>query len=259
MGTLVPGCKVAGIISIEDFIKWMADGSRESTVGERMTHDVKTVYDDEPLVQAVSRMEKYGFGRFPILDRSSGKLLGILTKGNIVKGLLQKLSIEFHEEEIHRYRASHIFEDIISDRTTLMFRYSVKERDFKRAGSGASRLKKTLMRLGVDPHILRRIAIIAYEAEMNIVIYTDGGEILAKVEQGKIVVEATDTGPGIPDVEAALKPGFSTAPDWVRELGFGAGMGLVNIRECADEMNLSSVVGKGTMLVAKILAEVKPT
>ena len=88
---------------------------------------------------------------------------------------------------------------------------------------------------------------------MNIVIFTDGGELLAKVEPGLITIEAKDDGPGITDVELALTPGYSTAADWVRELGFGAGMGLCNIKECADEMNLDSTVGKGTRLKARIV------
>ena len=87
-----------------------------------------------------------------------------------------------------------------------------------------------------------------YEAEINLASYTTGGEIRAQVEKWGITVEAVDSGPGIPDVEQAMQPGYSTAPEWVRELGFGAGMGLVNIKKCADEMNLKSAVPDGTHL-----------
>lgn len=252
--------KLVGIISIEDFINWLAEGAHKTTIGERMTREVETVCQNEPLVNVVKKLEaRGGFGRFPVIERATGQLVGVVTKGDIIAGLLNKLEIEVDEEEVRRYRASHIFEDIIADRTTLMFQYSVAGNDFEKAGSGATRLKKTLGRLGVDPRVLRRIAIIAYEAEMNIVIYTDGGEILAKVEPGIITIVAQDTGPGIPDVAAALTPGFSTASEQIRELGFGAGMGLPNIKECADRMNLNSTVGKGTRLEAKISAEVTPT
>jgi anti-sigma regulatory factor (Ser/Thr protein kinase) len=113
-------------------------------------------------------------------------------------------------------------------------------------------LKRTLSRLEIHPHVVRRAAIIAYEAEMNIVIYTDGGELIAKVEPGQITIEAKDSGPGIPDLQLALTPGYSTAAEWVRELGFGAGVGLCNIKQCADETNLDSAVGKGTRLEARI-------
>ncbi len=245
--------RLVGIISIEDFINWLANGPPKATVGERMTQSsVITVYDDEPLVQVVSTLDRYGFGRLPVIRREQKKLVGIVTRGDIMEGLLHKLEIGYHEEEIRRYRASHIFEDIIADRTTLTFQYQVEGKDFKKAGSGATSLKKTLSRLGIHPQVLRRAAIIAYEAEINIVIYTDGGELVAKVGPGLITIEAKDNGPGIPDVEQALTPGYSTAEEWVRELGFGAGMGLCNIKACADEMDLDSVVGKGTRLEARI-------
>jgi anti-sigma regulatory factor (Ser/Thr protein kinase) len=92
------------------------------------------------------------------------------------------------------------------------------------------------------------VSIATYEAEMNIVVFTDGGQIIAKVTPEEITVEAVDQGPGIEDIEQAMKPGFSTAPDWVRELGFGAGMGLPNIKKCTDDMYLNSTIGKGTRL-----------
>ncbi len=244
--------ELVGIISIEDFINWLASGPRKAKVHERMTLDVMTIYDDEPLVQVMNKLNRYGYGRLPVIQRDREKLVGVVTKGDIVAGLLNKLEVGYQEEEIHRYRASHIFEDIIADRTTLVFRYRVVGQDFREAGSGATRLKKTLSRLGIHPRIRRRAAIVAYEAEMNIVIYTDGGELMAKVESDLITIEAKDNGPGIADVQLALTPGYSTAADWVRELGFGAGMGLCNIKKCANEINLESVVGKGTRLEAKI-------
>jgi anti-sigma regulatory factor (Ser/Thr protein kinase) len=87
-----------------------------------------------------------------------------------------------------------------------------------------------------------------YEAEINIVVYSDGGEIVAEVRPDRIKIEALDKGHGIPDIEQAMQPGWSTAPEWVREMGFGAGMGLPNIKSCADVMKLESTVGVGTHL-----------
>ena len=121
-------------------------------------------------------------------------------------------------------------------------------KDFKRAGEGSSRLKRTLGRLGIPPAIVRRVAIASYEAEMNLVIFTDGGRISVRVGRRRVRVEIEDSGPGIADVEQALKPGFSTAADWVRELGFGAGMGLPNIKKMSDEFDIDSEEGKGTLL-----------
>jgi anti-sigma regulatory factor (Ser/Thr protein kinase) len=166
--------------------------------------------------------------------------------------MLRRLEVDYHEEEIHRYRASHIFEDIVSDEVALVFGYQVIARDFARAGEASSGLKRTLSRLGIDPQIIRRVAVATYEAEINIVVYTRGGEIVAEVRPDRIRIAAVDKGPGIPDVEQAMKPGFSTAPEWVREMGFGAGMGLPNIKACADKMDLKSTVGVGTQLTILI-------
>ena len=241
--------KLVGIISVEDLIKALADGEMEATVGEKMSRDLKTLYADEPLVGAVNHFSRYGFGRFPIVDRA-GALVGLLTGGDIIRGLLRKLEVEYQEEEIRRYRASHLFEDIVADQATLVFRYDVAGQDFARAGEAASKLKRTLGRLGIDPRIIRRVVIAAYEAEMNIVVFAAGGELVAEVRPGRIKIETFDDGPGIPDTEAAMQPGFSTAPEWVREMGFGAGMGLSNIQNCSDEMKLESTVGVGTCLQA---------
>ena len=244
---VVESGRMVGIISIEDLIKALAAGELKATVGEKMTPNPAVLYADEPLIHAVSKFSRLGYGRFPVVDRE-GKLVGIIVQGDIVRALLQQLEVEYHEEEIHRYRASHIFEDIIADQITLVFRYRVAGGDFDRAGEASSKLKQTLTRLGIDPRAVRRVAIASYEAEMNIVIYAEEGEITAEVSPDRIRITAADKGPGIPDIEKAMEPGFSTAPEWVRELGFGAGMGLPNIQNCADEMKLESEVGVGTRL-----------
>jgi len=239
--------RMIGIVSIEDLIKALAAGELNATVGEKMTPNPVTLYADEPLVHAVSKFSELRFGRFPVINRA-GELVGIITQGDIARAMLRRLEVDYHEEEIHRYRASHIFEDIIADEIALVFGYRVAARDFERAGEASSGLKRTLSRLGIHPRVIRRVAVATYEAEMNIVIYTDGGEIVAEVRPGRIRIEALDKGPGIPDIEQAMQPGFSTAPEWVREMGFGAGMGLPNIQASADEMKLESTVGVGTHL-----------
>jgi anti-sigma regulatory factor (Ser/Thr protein kinase) len=101
---------------------------------------------------------------------------------------------------------------------------------------------------GRNRKVIRRAAVATYEAEMNIVIFTDGGEIIAEVRPDRIRIEFLDKGMGIPDIEQAMQPGFSTAPPWVQEMGFGAGMGLPNIQTCSDEMELESEMGVGTHL-----------
>ena len=243
---------LVGLISIEDFIKWLAEGGKKCMIKDRMSTDIKLLYEDEPLTHAVSKLEQTDFGRFPVIDRNTGKLRGIITKGDIIETLLHKLEISYHEEEIQRYRASHIFEDIVGEKVALTFQSYVKGKDFNLAGQASSGLKKTLERLGIHPLIVRRAAIASYEAEMNLVIYTDGGTITVAVQVDKIRIDVQDSGPGIADIQKAMQPGYSTAPHWVRELGFGAGMGLVNIKKCADKMSITSKVGKGTNLKIRI-------
>jgi CBS domain-containing protein len=248
---VVENGKMVGIVSIEDLIKALAAGELDAKVGEKMFPHPVTLYADEPLVHAVSRFSQFRFGRFPVINRS-GELVGIITYGDIVRAMLKRLEVDYHEEEIHRYRASHIFEDILADEVALVFGYRVAAGDFSRAGEASSGLKKTLSRLGIRPDVIRRVAVATYEAEINIVVYTDGGEIVAEVRPDRIKIEALDKGPGIPDIEQAMQPGFSTAPEWVREMGFGAGMGLPNIKACADRMDLKSTVGVGTHLTILI-------
>lgn len=242
------GDKLVGIISIEDLIGSLLKGAISEKVKDKMAKKVLTIYSDAPLIHAISKFKRYGFGRFPVIDRETKRLIGILTKGDIIECLLKKLEIDYHEEEIHKYRASHIFKDIISNQSTLSLRYYVEGSNFKKAGEQSSKLKRNLLRLGFAPDIIRRVTIASYEAEMNLVIFTSGGELVAKIEPEKITVTAIDKGPGIPDIKLVMQPGYSTAPDWVRELGFGAGMGLPNIKNCSDEMDLKSEVGKGTKL-----------
>ncbi|MBL7137461.1 MAG: CBS domain-containing protein [Bacteroidales bacterium] len=246
---VVEGDRLVGIVTIEDFIICLLGGGGiDEKVENRMTKNVGTVYSDEPIVQVVGKFERDGYGRFPVVDRDTKKLVGIITKGDIIEGLLKKLEIDYHEEEIHKYRASHIFEDVISDNSTLILKYRIKGGEFKKAGEQTSKLRKNLLRLGFLPETVRRVAIATFEAEMNIVIFTPEGELVAKIQPDKITVNAIDSGPGISDVKKAMSQGYSTAPDWVREMGFGAGMGLPNIKNYSDEMTLKSKVNEGTNL-----------
>jgi anti-sigma regulatory factor (Ser/Thr protein kinase) len=237
---------MTGIISLDNFIASIVNGRMDGIVSDHMTVDVVSLYPDEPLIHAISKFERLGYGRFPVLNRNTKKLVGILTKGDIIKCLLKKLETNYHEEEIHKYRASHIFEDIKSDQTSLILRHHITGGNHKHAGEQSGYLKTNLLRLGIPSQIVRRIVIASCEAEMNIIIFTEGGEITACVEEEKITLNAIDHGPGISDLEKAMQPGFSTAPDWVREMGFGAGMGLPNMKNCSDEMRVDTTPEKGT-------------
>lgn len=131
---------------------------------------------------------------------------------------------------------------------TIKLSYQIEKDDFTRAGQASSSIKKVLKQLGIDAQILRRIAITTYEAEMNIIIHSEGGFIEVNIDPEKVNIIAEDRGPGIENIELAMKAGYSTASDKIRELGFGAGMGLPNIKRCSDEFQIESTVGKCTRL-----------
>lgn len=118
--------------------------------------------------------------------------------------------------------------------------------DFTKAGTASSELKSILSNLGISQDIVRRAAIATFEGEMNVIIHALAGVMYYQVSQDLIRVVFEDMGPGIPDINKAMEEGYSTAPDWVREMGWGAGMGLPNMKKNADELRIDSVVGEGT-------------
>ena len=244
--------QLVGIVSIEDLIRCLQSNDLSSPVSKYMSTKLLTTRSTDPVIEALKLFVSSHYGRLPVLDEQ-GQLAGIITKGDITSGILKALQHDYQEEEIRRYRASHLFEDIVSDRSSLILRYNIKQGDFIHGGSASSAIKKALLRLGASPQIARRTSIAIYEAEMNLIIHTtQGGIIRVEIEPQQISINITDEGPGIEDVELAMRPGFSTATETVRELGFGAGMGLVNIQRCVDSMRLESVYGKGTNLRLKI-------
>jgi serine/threonine-protein kinase RsbT len=121
-------------------------------------------------------------------------------------------------------------------------------KDFTNAGTASSNLKGILEKRGVPPNIVRRACIAAFEAEMNLIIYAVAGMMRYRISSDMINVVLQDMGPGIEDIGLAMKEGYSTAPDYIREMGFGSGMGLPNIKKNTDKMNINSVVGEGTTL-----------
>lgn len=244
--------KLAGILSIEDLIRCLKNADLKAKVTDYMTPKPYTVIDSDPIIEALKSFVSWRVGRLPVVNRS-GALVGMLTKGDITRGLLHALQRSYQIEEVRRYRASHLFEDIESERTSLILRYTIHQGDFEHGGNASSKIKKALTRMGATPQIARRCGIAIYEAEMNLVIHTtNGGIIRVEIEPHQISIDIFDYGPGIKDIDLAMKPGYSTATDYVREMGFGAGMGLVNIARCVDVMKLESVVGKGTRLRMKI-------
>ena len=137
--------------------------------------------------------------------------------------------------------------------TEVDFSFHTEGGDFLRAGDAASRIKKILKQLNIDHQLIKRITVALYEAEVNIVAHAFRGTINVNIDADKIYINLTDEGPGIPDISLAMKEGYSTASDKVREMGFGAGMGLANIKKNADILNIQSKVGVGTTVEITIL------
>jgi CBS domain-containing protein/anti-sigma regulatory factor (Ser/Thr protein kinase) len=249
---VLDGDQLVGLISLEDLFRALRRGNSHALVREYMTTSLVTVHAYEPVVKALEVFARTHFGRLPVVNEA-GKLIGMLTKGDITSGTLKALQSDYQAEEVRRYRASHLFEDIVSDRTSLVLRYRIKPRDYTHGGAASSNIKRALLRLGAHAQLARRCGIAIYEAEMNLIIHTtNGGVIRIQIEPNQILMSTNDDGPGIPDVALARKAGWSTATEEVREMGFGAGMGLKNIERCVDELTIESTVGKGTRVDMKI-------
>ncbi|MBQ6706904.1 MAG: anti-sigma regulatory factor [Clostridia bacterium] len=134
----------------------------------------------------------------------------------------------------------------------LTFRFDVDGENFTSAGQASVQIKKNLRQLGLPPEIIRRVSIAMYEGEINMVIHAGGGNAEVRVAEDFIEIELVDHGPGIADIEQAMQAGFSTAPDNIRSLGFGAGMGLPNMKRYTDSMDIQSKVGDGTRIVMRV-------
>jgi anti-sigma regulatory factor (Ser/Thr protein kinase) len=241
--------QLVGIVSIQDLINALGACKIEQSVSDWMTHKVEALHPQERIVSAIQKLHHTDYGRFPVVDSATGKLAGILTQGDIIKGTLKQLDVDYRRRERQEVTIRHFFSEVLSEETHIVLRYTVKARDMEHGGKASSQVKRSLAKLGIPPQVLRRVAIATYEAEMNLILHTtNGGQIEADIRPGQICIDVYDQGPGIPDVKRAMQPGFSTASDWIRELGFGAGMGLSNIKNCADEMSLESQVGQGTHL-----------
>ena len=134
----------------------------------------------------------------------------------------------------------------------LSFRFNVDGDDFTSAGQASVQVKKDLRRLGIDAEIIRRVSIAMYEGEINMVIHAGGGVAEVRVTEEAIEIILADQGPGIADIEQAMQAGWSTAPDAIRSLGFGAGMGLPNMKRYTDYMDIQSTVGVGTTVIMRV-------
>jgi CBS domain-containing protein/anti-sigma regulatory factor (Ser/Thr protein kinase) len=241
-----------GLVSIEDIINALDQGHVNDPAERWMTRNIVTLRDHFSLVRAVAEFDRHGFGRFPVVN-SSGALVGVLTRGDITACLMQKL--EKRAEEAAAREAA-LFSGQTSDleqTKSVVVQTEVKSGDYDNAGKISQHMRQILRARGVDPVIRRRAAIIAYEAEMNMIIHSIGGDLSVAISPGKVIIEAVDRGPGIENVDLAMQEGWSTAGPLARELGFGAGMGLPNIKKCSDQFEIHSEMSVGTRLHCEVL------
>lgn len=138
------------------------------------------------------------------------------------------------------------------EKNLITLHFDVDGENFMAAGEASSEVKKMLLKLGISSNIIRKVAISMYEGEINMVIHANGGKADIYIYDEYIEIVMTDKGPGIPDIDLAMKAGYSTAPDNIRALGFGAGMGLPNMQKYTDEMDIKTEIGKGTTITMKI-------
>ena len=135
---------------------------------------------------------------------------------------------------------------------TIKLEYTVSGEDFTRAGEASSDLKNMLKQLGVSPDVVRKVSIAMYEGEINMVIHANGGIITVYISPTEVTMILNDSGPGIPDIDKAMQAGYSTAPDNIRSLGFGAGMGLPNMKKYSDDMKIETKLGVGTTVTMTV-------
>lgn len=245
--------KIIGIISIEDIIKSLENGTLYEKVYNHMTSNVVCLSNGMTLQDVIKQFERYKFGRFPVVD-SENRLVGIVTKNDILAAVATRLGLIY----LHDERRKEVLDLEVLNRSLITgeeinkkgadFYFKIDYFDVNLAGVGAAQLKRFLLNKGIPDDLVRRIAVVTYEAETNVVIHSGSdGELYCFIADDRIIVRVEDKGKGIENIELAMKEGYSTAPDYVRELGFGAGMGLPNMRRFSDKMVVLSEKGNGVV------------
>lgn len=244
---IVDGVRLVGIVSMDDVIRALDAGYIDKAAESHMTRNVIVLEDDMPIAFAINYLDRYRFGRFPVLNKER-ELVGIITSRDIIVKLLLEINHEIERLEALENAAA--AKETEEGRIRRTFR--TRPLDFENAGKPSTAIKRILTDRRIPKKEIRRAAVAAYELEMNQVVHSSGGTITLDVDADRIEIVASDRGPGIDDVEAALTEGFSTATDWVRSLGFGAGMGLPNTRRVCDDFEVRSSKGHPTTVRGSI-------
>ena len=235
---ITEGNKLLGLVSIDDIVNALDKGYINATAEEKMTRELIVLEEDMPLSFAISFFNKYRFSRYPVINKNHD-LSGILTSNDVIGNLL----VEMNREVLRLEKSS---EKNTTRRGFSEMEFATTKLDFEMAGRASTEIKKALKSLNIDSQIIRRVAIASYELEINQVVHSNGGTISCSIQPDRIIVVASDTGPGIGDLTLALQEGWSTASEIVRSFGFGAGMGLANTKRVSDEFTINSRLGEGT-------------
>jgi CBS domain-containing protein/anti-sigma regulatory factor (Ser/Thr protein kinase) len=239
-----------GIVSIENIIIALEKEYINDQIGKHMTKNVEWLLEDMDIPSAMLFINKYNYGRYPVIDRDI-KVVGVVTKGDLIRHTYKQLgSIYLHnkirdEKLTHRKRLQSS-EPITNEHS---FYFPIDYKDLDNAGEGAALFKKFLKERKIPSNATRRASISLYEAEVNVILHAYGkGYIKAYLKDNRIIIVIVDHGPGIEDIDLAIQPGYTTASDEVREHGFGAGMGLANIKKYTDKLVILSNIGAGVKI-----------
>jgi len=245
--------RLFGLVSVDNILRALDFGYIEDTVEGRMTRNLVVLDADMPLTFALSWFERYGFSRFPVLDKEE-KIVGIVTAGDIISKILLEMN-----NEVNKMESDNVLAPTAAAASIPGGRYyrefPIKKFDFERGGTASNEIRRVLKERNLSPKVIRRVAIASYELEINLVAHSDGGKLSCYIGDDKIEIIAKDTGPGIPDVDLAMQAGYSTATDWIRSLGFGAGLGLPNVKRASDNFDISSQMGLGTIVKSTVFID----
>jgi anti-sigma regulatory factor (Ser/Thr protein kinase)/CBS domain-containing protein len=253
---VLDGEKLVGQISIAEYVDWLTSDGEDIPIEEIMNTEYKTLHIDEPVITAIRELDLSGLRGLSVVEQSTEKFLGLICRCTMMEGVLAELDISDKKEKSEQ-KIECLLKNIDSGSAVMTLNYIVEAKSLEYGGEISSSIRADLYKIGLPGSIVRRAAIAAYEAEMNLLSYAGEGVFTLIINADSLNMRIEDQGPGIPDVDKAMQPGFSTAPDWVRELGFGAGMGLMNIKNCSDNFKIKSTVGVGTVLDVDIIMEVE--
>ena len=242
--------RLFGIVSVNDIITALEGEWIGEPCQQHMSTNLVVLEEDMPLAFAIKFFQNYTFGRFPVLNKTRD-FVGIVSQRDVTRVLMKELTSELSRLE---GRVDAPREEVKSEGALpyyAMRQFIVVHNDLSNAGKAANEIKKMLSDAGVDKKVVRRVSVAAYELEINVCIHSVGGTITFILDNTKATVIAKDRGPGIKDVEWALKDGTSTANEWIRSMGFGAGMGLSNSKRVADFFDIKSVIPTGTTVLCE--------